>query len=128
MAFDLLTRLFDRMGLRMNVSKIVGMVFRNFWAAGVRSDKAYTRRMTGKGRSFKEQQWERVLCPECGKELAKGSLVTHRQNQHGVTKGSLGLEGDEADRGDDKPRTYKMEFLTRAGPRPCPVEGCSGRS
>ena len=82
----------------------------------------------GEGRSFKERQRERVLCPECGKELAKGSLVTHRQTQHGVAKGRLGSEGDEADGGGDDPRTYKMAFPVRVGPRPFPVKGCSGRA
>ena len=32
---------------------------------------------------------EQVLCPECGKDMAKGSLVMHRQTQHGVAKGGL---------------------------------------
>ena len=63
--------MFDRVGLQMNVHKIVGMVFRPCQAARVQVEKSYTRRMTGDGRSFKEQQWERVLCPECGKYLAK---------------------------------------------------------
>ena len=52
--FNMLTGLFDRVGLQTNVRKTVGMVCRKFWAAGVRVDEAYTRRMTGKGRSFKE--------------------------------------------------------------------------
>ena len=68
-----------------------------------------------------------MLCPECGKELTKGSLVTHRQTQHIVAKGGLGSEGDEADKGND-PITYRLEFPAKAGPRPCPVEGCGGRS
>ena len=55
----------------------------------MRADKAYNQRMTGEGRSFKEWKRERVLCPECGEYMAKGSLVTHRQNQHGVAKGRL---------------------------------------
>ena len=53
----------------------------------MRAEKAYTRRMTEEGRIFKERQQEQVLCPECGKELAKGSLVVHHQNQNGVAKG-----------------------------------------
>ena len=84
--------------------------------------------MTGEGRIFKERQRERVSCPECGKELEKGSLETHLQTQHGVAKGRLGPEADEADRINDKPRTYKMEFPARAGPRPCSVKGYSGRA
>ena len=84
--------------------------------------------MMGEVRSCKEQQWELVLCLECRKELTKGSIVTHCQTQLGLTKGRLGSKGDESDGGGDEPRTYKMVFLTRAGPRPCPVEGCSGRA
>ena len=89
-AFVLLTGVFDRVGLRTNSCKTVGLVCRPFWAAGVRADEAYTRRMTGEGRCFKEQQRGRVSCPEYGKELAKGSMVTHCQNQHGVSKWRLG--------------------------------------
>ena len=44
--FDFMMGLFDRVGLHTNVRKTVGMVFRTFQAAGVRAEKAYTRRMT----------------------------------------------------------------------------------
>ena len=63
LAFDFLTGLFDRVGLRTNVCKTVGMVFRPCQAAEVWAEKSYTRRMKGEGRSFKERQRERVLCP-----------------------------------------------------------------
>ena len=62
-----------------------------------------------------------------GKCSPKGSLVTHHQTQHEVAKGGLGSEGVRADRGNN-PRTYSMAFPERAGPRPCPVKGCSGRA
>ena len=39
-AFDKLMGIFDRVVLRTNVCKTVGMVCRTFWAAGVRADKA----------------------------------------------------------------------------------------
>ena len=94
------------------------MVCRPFRAAGVRSEKSYTQRIPGEGRSFKERQKERVICPECGKELANGSLVTHRQTQHGVAKGGLASEGDKAN-GGNYPRTYKLAFPAKAGPRHC---------
>ena len=42
-AFDTLTGLFDRVGLRKNVRKNVGMVCQPCQAAGVRAYKAYTR-------------------------------------------------------------------------------------
>ena len=57
----MLTGLFDWLGLRTNIRKTVGVVRRSCWAPGVRVDKAYTRRMTGEVRSFKEQQRERLL-------------------------------------------------------------------
>ena len=85
-AFYFLTGLFDGVVLQTNVIKTVWVVFRTCWAAGVSSDKAYTCRMTRDAGGFKEQQRERVLCPECVKDLAKGSLVTHRQTQHGMAK------------------------------------------
>ena len=119
--------IFDRVGPRTNVRKTVVVMCRPFRAAGVRADNAYTRRMTREGRSFKEQHQERVTCPYCRKETTKGSLVTHCQNQHGVAKGGLGPEGDEAD-GGDEPRTYRMDFSAEAGPRPFPFKECSGRS
>ena len=81
--------LFDRVGLRKNVRKTVGMVCQPCRAAGVR-DKAYTRRMTREGRIFKESHPEHMLCPECRKDLEKGSLVAYRQNQHNVAKGGQG--------------------------------------
>ena len=85
-----LIELFDRMGLKTNVRKTVGMLFRPFQVARIRAGEAYTRSMAREGRSFKERQRDWVLCPECGKELAKGSLVTHRQTQDSVDKRRLG--------------------------------------
>ena len=54
LGFDTLAGIFDWVGLQTNVRKTVGMVFRPCRAAGVRADEAYTRWMTGEGRSFKE--------------------------------------------------------------------------
>ena len=125
--FDTLMVLFERVGLRKNTRKTVRMVCRSFRAAGVGEGKSYTQRMTGEGRSFKDRQRERVLCPECGKELTKGSLVARCQNHNGVSKGGYGQVGDE-EYGGDKTRTYRMEFLVKSGPRPGLVEGCSGQA
>ena len=129
-SFDTLTGLFEQVGLRTNVRNTVGMVCRPFRVDWVREYKAYTWKMTVDGRIFKDSQRERELCPKCGKELEKGSLVTHRQTQHGVAKAGLRLEGGEADGGNggDYPRTYRLEFPVREGPRLCPVKGCIGRA
>ena len=79
------------------------------------------------GRSHKERQRERVNCPECGKDLARGSLAAHHQTQHGIEKGGPGQKGDGED-GGDKPREHRMEFSTKAGPISFPVEGCSNQA
>ena len=110
---DTLTGLFDRVGLRTNIRKTVGMECNPLWETGVQVDKAYTWRMMGEVRIFKERQRERVLCLECDKEFAKGSLVAHHQNQHGVAKGGSGHLGDKEGWG-DKPRTFRMAFPAKA--------------
>ena len=46
-AFFMLTSIFDRVGLRTNIRKIVGMVCRPCRAAGVQADEVYTRNMIG---------------------------------------------------------------------------------
>ena len=82
--------IFGGVGLQENFRKTMGMVCQSCRAAMVRADEAYTWRMAGEGQSFKERQQKRVLCPECGNEVAKMSLVVHRQTQHGVAKWWLG--------------------------------------
>ena len=86
--------------------------------------------MKVEGRIFKEHKQEHILCPECGKDLAKGSLLTQSQTQHGVGKGGLVSEGGETDRSDrgNNPITYRMAFPARAETIPCPVKGCCVRA
>ena len=93
--FDMLKGLFDRVGLKTNVRKKVGMVCHSCQAVGVRSDEAYTRRMTGAVRSYKERQREGFIYHECREELMRGALAAHCQTHHGVAKGvpGQGVEG-----------------------------------
>ena len=63
----------------------------------------------GGGRSYKEQQWEQVNLPDCGKYLARGSLDAHFQTQYGVAKGGPVQEGN-GEGGCGEPRKYRMEF------------------
>ena len=102
-------------GYRKNGCKTVGRVCSSCQAARVRAYEAYIRWMTGKGRSFKERQRERVLCP------------SHCQTHHCVAKGRLGQEVNKAV-GGNNPRTYRMAFPEKSIPSPCPVEGCSGQA
>ena len=53
-AFNTLVGLFDRMGLRTNVRKIVGMICRPCQAAGNLLEAAYGRRITGEGPTYME--------------------------------------------------------------------------
>ena len=54
-----------------------------------------------------------MLCPKYRNDLLKVSLVAYCQTQHGLAKGRSGRWATS------KP------FLTKSGPRSCPVEGYS---
>ena len=54
-AFNTLVGLFDRMGLRKNVRKTVGMVCHPCQAAGNLSTEAYGHRVTGVGPTYRER-------------------------------------------------------------------------
>ena len=85
-AFNALVGLFKCVGLQTNVGKTVSMVCRPCQAEGNQSEAAYGWKMTGEGPTYQEQQKERVECGECGKEMAAGSLTSHRMTQHGKAK------------------------------------------
>ena len=55
-AFSTLVGLFDRVGLRNNDEKKVGIVCRPCQAEGTQSEAAYGQRMTGEGTSYQERQ------------------------------------------------------------------------
>ena len=44
-----------------------------------------------------------------------------------MTRGRVGQKDEEGGGGDDT-RTFWMTFPEKAGPRPCPVEGCGGQA
>ena len=82
-ALNTLVGFFDRVGLRTNVRKAVGMVCHPFQATGNLSDAAYGRRVMVEGPTYKERLKGRVSCRECGKLMAAVSLTTHLMTQHG---------------------------------------------
>ena len=57
-ALDVLTGRFDRVGLRTNINKMVGMVCQTCQMSGAHSEVEYRRRLTGVGPSFHKMQWE----------------------------------------------------------------------
>ena len=81
-AFNTLVGLFDRVGLRENVRKTVGMVCHPWQAAGNLSMEAYGRRFTGVGHTYRERLKGPVACGECGELLVAGSLLSHLMTQH----------------------------------------------
>ena len=85
-AFTQLVGLFDRVGLKTNSGKTVSMTCRPCSTTGNRSEEAYERLMTGEGPTFRERKRERVACGKCGKEVAAGSLDSHRMTQHGKAR------------------------------------------
>ena len=79
---DLLTGLFDRVGLQTNTTKTEVMVFVPGKIRTALLERAYRARMNkdfrGKGKGRK------VECSECGKLLAIGTLAGHLGKQHDV--------------------------------------------
>ena len=75
------------------------------------------------GRSYAEKQRERVECGECGEVLAVGSMSSHLMTRNRKAAARRQLWTPQADGG---PRTYKMSFPAKGGPRRCPVTGCPG--
>ena len=65
--FNFLVGLFERVGLRTNVGKMVSMTCRPCPMAGNQLEEAYGRKMTGGVAKYWERQKERVECGVCGK-------------------------------------------------------------
>ena len=82
-AFSTLLGLFDWVGLRMNVGKMVVMGFHPCQTSFTQSEATYERWMTGAVLSYRERQKVRVQCLECGEYVELGLLVFHQQTQHG---------------------------------------------
>ena len=82
-AINNLVGLFDRVGLKNNFGKTVGMVCHPFQATRTHSEELYGRRMTGAGYSYRERHWGRIQCTEWREEMAIRSLEGHMQTNHG---------------------------------------------
>ena len=124
-AFNVLVGLFDRVGLQKNVGKTVSMVCHPCQATSGKITKAaYGNRLTGEGKSYKEQQRDRMECAECGEQLEVGSMLSHLMTRHGKTAGQRCQWTTHTKAG---AQVYRMSFLTNGGPRKCPVEGCPGK-
>ena len=78
-AFDVLTVLFKRVGLKTNVKKTKAMTCQPANITDHVSDCAHSRGMTGQGQTCQERKRRRVVCPECNAPLAEASLKSHVQ-------------------------------------------------
>ena len=76
--FTALVSIFDRVGLITNVGKAVILVCHPCQAgAGNRTEAGYSRRLMEVGKTYTEQQRERVACGESGTVIADGSMSIH---------------------------------------------------
>ena len=82
--FNTLVDLFDRVVLRKNFGKTVGMVCHPCQAAGNLSEAAYGKMVTGEGLTYRERLKGQVACGACRELLAAGSLLIHIMTQHGT--------------------------------------------
>ena len=83
-AFSSLVAIFDRVGLRNNVGEKVSMACHPCQAGGGnRTEAGYSRRLTEAGKTYTEQQRERVACREGGTVIAAGSMSIHMMTRHG---------------------------------------------
>ena len=124
-AFNTLVSLFDRLGLRTNVGKTVGMVCHTWQAAGNLAMEAYGRRVTGVGPNYRERLKGQVVCGECGEMLAFRSLSSHLMTQHGRAAGRRQKWTTPA--AGSGPQSYRMSFPAKGVLQKCPVAGFPGR-
>ena len=102
------------------------MVCHRCQAAGNQSEAAYSRQITGEGPTYREQLKRQVSCRTCGEMMSAGYLASYLMTQHGrlteVRQSWITLDVGAG------PRTFRIAFPAKGGPRSCPVEGCPGRA
>ena len=81
-AFNTLVGLFDRLGLRTNFRKTVGMVCRPCEVVGNQSEAAYGRLIMGEVPTYQEQEKGLIQFMECGGDMVVGSVVGHKMTHH----------------------------------------------
>jgi hypothetical protein len=118
LAFDILTSLFDRVGLKTNTLKTEAMTFLPGRIRRGLSDEAYLVRMDPEARAAAAAR--KVRCELCQVELATGSLASHLETQHDVRHCYLG----EAAVCPVAPQSYKARYMPATGKWLCPAPSC----
>ena len=108
---EVLTRLFNRVILIINVENPVGIIFRPCRMDLLKSEAAYRRRMTVEVLSCWSHQRYRVCCPDCSAYLSAGSLAAHLQSQHMIVQG---LQWENSPPLAD-PQLYQVPFTKTVG-------------
>lgn len=122
-ALDALVGLFRQVGLQTNTEKTKVLTCVPGAIHSSLSTEAYNScRMTGEGDSYCTRQCHKVNCPECGMELAAGSLRQHLRSQHGTKMTTLSNEAVA----NLPPAAYRVSFPRYLTSLACPVEDCPG--
>lgn len=125
MSLDLITDLFERVGLQMNASKTKAMIGFSGHIYCDQSSPAYKRRQTGEGPTFSSRKRRKVSCPNCGKDLQERSLSSHLRSQHKIYDRPELRQTSRAVPGPSQTYTTSIPHPHGASVG-CPVEGCLG--
>lgn len=120
---DVLTGLFDRVGLKTNVDKTKVMTCIDARIRVRQSVESYTRSRAG---YVSEREWSRrrVECEKCGKELNAKSMNRHLEEVHGVFRSRVLDREFVLDEHDDRdPVTYSAR-KSASGVFYCPAPEC----
>ena len=119
-AFITLVGLFERVGRKMKVRNMVGMVCRPYQATRTQSEAQQEQRMKVAGPSYQERQHAWVQCLGFGEEMSLWLLAVHLQTHQGKATGGSWNWGTTAQGGD--PYNYNIALSITEGPRNCPVK------
>ena len=120
-AFDLLTDLFDRVGLATNETKTEVMVFLPDRIRTCLSEDAYLSRMDTLHRASKKAG--KVECHICQKKFGRLCLASHLASQHGVYHSHL-LVGADVCQPAAEPRRLTAKHYINEDVWRCPVPDC----
>ena len=127
-AFTQIVGLFDRVELNTNSGKTVRMTCQPCSTMGNRSEEAYGRLMTGEGSTPRERKREKTTCGNCGREMAAGSLDSHRMTQHRKERERKWAWTDAATGGEKVARYKRTGWSSQGGDNGVPSRRVPGES
>jgi hypothetical protein len=122
--------------LKVNAAKTEAMTIQGGRAVHKISDKAYSRRLTGIGMSYREHSLQKVQCSHCGRLVNRQHLTKHQtttkcQNSKAVEEELNLLENqphstmseEEEEEEEQEPVEHQISMPGKVNIE-CPVEGC----